>query len=66
MNQNKIIGVALLVAGAVLLYFGFNAANAPSAEIAEAITGQYSYRTMMFMGGGAVSAVVGLVMLIKK
>ena len=66
MSQNKIIGIAVLVLGAVLLYFGMNAANAPTEELAEALTGQYSDRTMMFLAGGAISAVIGLVMLVKK
>lgn len=66
MNQKMIVGIALLVLGAVLLYFGQNAANAPTEEIAEALTGQYSDRTIMFLAGGAVSAVIGVVMLVKK
>ena len=66
MDQKKIIGVALLVLGAVLLYFGLSATNAPVEEITEALTGQYSDRTMMYLAGGAVSAVIGVVLLIKK
>ena len=66
MNQKMIIGVALLVLGAVLLYFGLNATNAPAEEITEALTGQYSDRTVMYIAGGAISAVIGLVLLIKK
>lgn len=66
MNQKMIIGIALLVLGAVLLYFGLNAANAPAEEFAEALTGQYSDRTMMYLAGGAISAVIGVVMLVKK
>lgn len=66
MNQKMLIGAGLLVLGGVLLYFGLNATNAPTEEITEAVTGQYSDRTMMFLGGGAVSAVVGLILLIKK
>lgn len=66
MDQKKIIGVALLVLGAVLLYFGLSATNAPVEEITEALTGQYSDRTMMYLAGGAISAVIGVVLLIKK
>ena len=41
MNQNKMLGVVLLVIGAIALYFGFNATNAPMEEVTEAFTGKY-------------------------
>lgn len=63
MNQNKIIGLVLLVGGAIALFFGFNAANAPMEELAESLTGQYSDRTMFYLIGGGVSAAAGLFML---
>lgn len=66
MSQNRIIGIVLLVAGAVALYFGFNATNAPTEEISEALTGQYSDQTMIYLIGGAVAAVLGIVMLLRK
>lgn len=66
MSQTKLIGIVLLAVGAVLLYFGFNAANAPVEEIGEALTGRYSNETMMYLVGGGVAAVAGLVMLIRK
>ncbi|KAA3644427.1 MAG: DUF3185 family protein [Proteobacteria bacterium] len=66
MSTNKIIGLVLLVVGAVLVYFGFNAANAPLEEVSEAVTGRYSNETMYYLIGGAVAVVVGIVMLLKK
>ena len=60
MSQNKIIGIILLAIGAIALYFGINAANAPMEEVTEALTGQYSDRTMMYLIGGAVAGVAGL------
>lgn len=66
MSQNKLIGIILLVGGAIALYFGINATGAPSEEIAEALTGQYSDRTMMYLVGGGAAAVGGLFMLIRK
>ena len=62
----KILGVALLVAGLIGLYFGFNAAEAPTEELTEALTGSYSDRTMMYLVGGGVSAAVGLALLVIK
>lgn len=66
MGQTKLIGIILLAVGAVLLYFGINAANAPVEEIGEALTGRYSNETMMYLVGGGIAAVAGLVMLIRK
>ena len=66
MSQNKMIGIVLLVVGAIALYFGFNATNAPMEEVSEALTGQYSDNTMMYLIGGAVAGVAGLVMLVRK
>ncbi len=66
MGKTKLIGIVLLAVGAVLLYFGFNAANAPVEEIGEALTGRYSNETMMYLVGGGIAVVAGLVMLIRK
>jgi len=66
MKTNKIIGIVLLVLGAVLIFFGLNATEAPMEELTEAVTGKYSDETMYYLIGGAVSAVVGLVLLLKK
>ena len=66
MNQNKMLGIVLLVIGAIALYFGFNSTNAPMEEVTEAFTGKYSDQTMLYLIGGAVAGVAGLVMLIRK
>ncbi|HSM68440.1 MAG TPA: DUF3185 family protein [Xanthomonadales bacterium] len=66
MNTTKIIGIALLALGAILLYFGISATEAPMEEVGEALTGQYSDNTMMYLIGGGVSAVVGLFLVLKK
>jgi len=66
MANKKLIGIVLLALGAILLYFGFNAAQAPAEEIGEALTGKYSDNTMMYLIGGGVAAVAGLFMLVKK
>ncbi len=66
MSTNKIIGIVLLVLGGVLVFFGLNATEAPMEELSEAVTGRYSDQTMYYLIGGAVSAVVGLVLLLKK
>ena len=66
MNQNKMIGIVLLVVGAIALYFGLTATTAPMEEVSEALTGRYTDRTMFYLIGGAVAGIAGLVMLLRK
>jgi hypothetical protein len=64
MNNRKIIGIVLLVAGAVLLYFGLQATDAPLEQARESITGDYSDRTMLYLIAGAAAAVGGIALLL--
>lgn len=66
MSPKKLSGIVLLVLGVVLLLVGFNATEAPVEEVTEAFTGRYSDATMLYLIGGAVAALVGLVLLLKK
>jgi len=66
MGQKKLLGIALLVIGAALLLFGFNATGSLGEELTESFTGRYTDETMYYLIGGAVAAVIGLVMLLKK
>lgn len=66
MNQNKMLGIVLLVVGVIALYFGFNATSSPMEEMTEAFTGQYSDKTMLYLIGGAAAGIAGLVMLVRK
>ena len=64
MNQKTITGVALLAVGLILLYFGYNASESITEGVTEAVTGRYTDKTMYYLIGGAVSSVIGLVILI--
>ena len=66
MSTHKILAIALLVLGGVLIYFGINATDAPVEKLTESVTGKYSDETMYYLIGGGISAVVGLVLLLKK
>ena len=63
MGNKKVLGLVLLVVGAALLYFGFQAADAPLEGAREALTGEYSDQTMLYLIGGAAAAAGGLAML---
>lgn len=64
MGTKRIAGIVLLVVGAVLLYFGFQATDAPLEEARETITGDYSDQTMIYLIGGAAAAVGGLLLVL--
>jgi hypothetical protein len=57
------VGIVLLVVGAVLLYFGLQATDAPLEQARESLTGDYSDRTMVYLIGGAAAAIGGLALL---
>lgn len=64
MGTKQIAGAVLLVVGAVLLYFGFQATDAPLEQAREGLTGDYSDETMLYLIGGAAAAVAGLLLLV--
>jgi hypothetical protein len=58
------IGVVLIVVGAVLLCFGYQATDAPLEQVRETVTGDYSDRTMLYLIGGAAAAVAGVLLVL--
>jgi hypothetical protein len=62
--DRRVIGIVLLVVGAVLLYFGLQATDAPLEQVRESVTGDYSDQTMLYLIGGAAAAVGGLALLL--
>jgi hypothetical protein len=64
MGTKKIVGIVLLVVGIVLLYFGFQATDAPLEEARETFTGDYSDQTMIYLIGGAAAAIGGLLLVV--
>jgi uncharacterized membrane protein len=66
MAQSKLIGLILIIVAAGLIYMGMNQANSPMGELTEAFSGSYSDETMAYLIGGAVAAVVGVFMFLKK
>ncbi len=64
MSLWRLVGVALLIVGLGLLYFGWQATDAFDEQIREAVTGQYSDETLWQLIGGAAAAVVGLLLVL--
>ncbi len=66
MGNNKVLGIALLVIGVILLVFGYNASQSLGEQMAESFTGRFSDQTMWYIIAGAVSVVVGAVLTLRK
>jgi hypothetical protein len=66
MQSKRILGIVLLAVGAILLYFGFQATDAPLEQVRESITGDYSDQTMLYLIGGGAAAVAGLALLLFR
>ncbi|MCB1626509.1 MAG: DUF3185 family protein [Xanthomonadales bacterium] len=60
----RILGLALLLAGLVMLYFGWQSTESLGEQLVEGVTGRYSDSTMAYLIGGLISAVVGLGLLL--
>jgi len=58
--MNKIVSLALLVGGVVLIIVGINATNSFSSDVSRFFTGAPTDRAIWILIGGIVSAVVGL------
>lgn len=62
----KIVGIALIVIGAGLGYWGYDVANSLGSQIKQTVTGSHSDEVMRLYIGGAVCFVVGIYLLFRK
>lgn len=58
--MNRILSLALLVVGCVLVVFGVSASHSMSSDMSRFFTGNPSDRAMWLMIGGVVAALVGI------
>jgi drug/metabolite transporter (DMT)-like permease len=63
MTTNQIIGIALLVAGAILVYFGYQASQSLGEQVHETFTGRFTDSTTWYFVFGVVAAVAGLLVM---
>lgn len=66
MTGRKLIGVALLVVGLILIFLGYQSSQGWDDQISEAVTGEYTDSTLWYWIVGGVSSVVGLVLVALK
>lgn len=62
----KIIGIALLVFGIGLGYWGYEVSGSLSSQFNETVMGSPTDKVMWLYIGGATSFVVGLLLILKK
>ena len=58
----RIIGLVALALGAVLLVFAWRGANAPVDQLTDAVSGQYTDRTMWTLYAGIAAVVAGVLL----
>lgn len=66
MQNNKIIGIILLVAGAGLAFWGYQLSGSVGSQLSKTLTGSFTDKVMILYISGAASFVVGAYMLSKK
>ncbi len=63
--MNKIVALALLVGGVVLMIFGFQATNSFSSDVSRFFTGSPTDKAIWMLIGGLVASIVGLTMTLR-
>ena len=61
--MNKLVSLALLIGGIVLIIMGFNATHSFTSDVSRFLTGSTTDKAIWMLIGGIVAALVGLTML---
>ena len=64
--MNRLVSIALLVSGVVLLIFGINATNSFGSDVSRFFTGSPTDKAVWMLIGGLVATVVGLVLTLRS
>ena len=59
--MNKLVSLALLIGGVVLMIIGINATNSFGSDVSRFFTGSPTDKAIWMLIGGTVAAVIGLV-----
>jgi len=58
--NNKLLGVILIIFGAMLMVWGYDMYNSAGSQITRSITGDVPIQAIVGMVGGAINIVVGI------
>jgi hypothetical protein len=64
MNSQRVVGVVLLVVGAVLLIMGMNASHSVADQVSNTLTGRFTHATTWYILGGIALALLGLLLVL--
>ena len=64
--MNKIISLALLVGGVVLMIYGINATNSFSSDVSRFFTGSPTDKAIWMLIGGTAAAIIGLILTLRS
>lgn len=64
--MNKAIGIALIVGGGVIGYFGYEHSQSLESKVVKTFEGSPTKKAMWMMAGGAAAVGAGLFLLVKK
>ena len=64
MSLQRIVGIVLLVVGAVLLVMGLKASDSFVDQVSDTVTGKYTNSTTWYIVGGIGTAVLGLLLVL--
>jgi len=60
MSNKKIIGIALIIVGAGLAFWGYDIYESAGSKISRAFSGEAPMKAYLFMIGGVVAIVLGI------
>lgn len=66
MKTNQILGIALVIAGVILLYFGYQASQSLGEQMVEGLTGRFTDSTTWYFVLGAAAVAGGLLLLVMR
>jgi hypothetical protein len=59
MTFKRLLGLAILIVGVVLLVFGINSSHAFNEKVVESVQGHFTNKTTLYIIGGIVCIIVG-------
>lgn len=63
--MTRIVGIVLLVVGAILLYFSYEASQSLASGVSEMATNQPTDNTIWYLVGGVAAVIIGLYAVIR-
>jgi uncharacterized membrane protein len=64
MNQNRIVGLVLLVIGVALLVIGMNSSHSVADQVSDTFRGRFTQATTWYILGGIAAGSLGLLLVL--